>query len=70
MLAKLEKFKSVFSAKSNGSDDEPVRKKDENLSDWMGVGLKFTPEAGKVLFSFLMHHGEPIHFDSGCDYNG
>ncbi|XP_022867941.1 peptidyl-prolyl cis-trans isomerase CYP57-like [Olea europaea var. sylvestris] len=47
VLAKLEKFKSVFSAKSNGSDDEPVRKKDENLSDWMGVGLKFTPEAGK-----------------------
>lgn len=47
VLAKLEKFKSVFSAKSNGSDGEPVRKKEENLSDWMGVRLKFTPEAGK-----------------------
>lgn len=39
VLAKLEKFKESFSAKSDGNDDD--------ISDWRGVRLKFAPEFGK-----------------------
>lgn len=57
MLAKLEKFKQSISAKpftsSNEpvaftSSSEPVDNKEEDLSDWKKVKLKFAPERGKV----------------------
>ncbi|KAL2237115.1 UNVERIFIED_CONTAM: Peptidyl-prolyl cis-trans isomerase CYP57 [Sesamum indicum] len=47
ILAKLEKFKSTFSTKSEGSNGEHGGRKDDDLSDWMGVTLKFAPEPGK-----------------------
>lgn len=46
MLAKLEKFKSGLFAKANGSTNAV---KEEELSDWAAVTLKFAPEPGKVL---------------------
>jgi len=57
VLAKLEKFKQSISAKpftsSNEpvvltSSSEPVDNKEEDLSDWKNVKLKFAPERGKV----------------------
>ncbi|KAL8537459.1 hypothetical protein ACS0TY_012548 [Phlomoides rotata] len=47
VLAKLEKFKSAFSTKSEGSKSEPASAKEEDLSGWMGVELKFAPEPRK-----------------------
>ncbi|KAL0330680.1 UNVERIFIED_CONTAM: Peptidyl-prolyl cis-trans isomerase CYP57 [Sesamum angustifolium] len=47
ILSKLEKFKSAFSTKSEGSNGEHGGRKDDDLSDWMGVTLKFAPEPGK-----------------------
>ncbi|CAE6162653.1 unnamed protein product [Arabidopsis arenosa] len=56
VLAKLEKFKQSISAKpftsSNEpvaftSSSEPVDNKEEDLSDWKKVKLKFAPERGK-----------------------
>ncbi|KAK6119577.1 hypothetical protein DH2020_046679 [Rehmannia glutinosa] len=47
VLAKLEKFKSAFSTKSKGSNDEHAGDKDDDMSDWMGVELKFAREPGK-----------------------
>jgi peptidyl-prolyl cis-trans isomerase SDCCAG10 len=56
VLAKLEKFKQSISAKpftsSNEpvvltSSSEPVDNKEEDLSDWKNVKLKFAPERGK-----------------------
>ncbi|XP_016496994.1 peptidyl-prolyl cis-trans isomerase CYP57 isoform X1 [Nicotiana tabacum] len=44
VLAKLEKFKSGVFAKSNGSTNAG---KEEELSDWAAVTLKFAPEPGK-----------------------
>ncbi|KAG5591208.1 hypothetical protein H5410_041722, partial [Solanum commersonii] len=44
MLAKLEKFKAGLSAKANESANAI---KEEELSDWAAVTLKFTPEPGK-----------------------
>lgn len=57
MLAKLEKFKQSISAKpftlsskpvAMTSSSEPVDNKEEDLSDWKNVKLKFAPERGKV----------------------
>ncbi|XP_009622702.1 peptidyl-prolyl cis-trans isomerase CYP57 isoform X2 [Nicotiana tomentosiformis] len=44
VLAKLEKFKSGLFAKANGSTNAV---KEEELSDWAAVTLKFAPEPGK-----------------------
>lgn len=49
ILAKLEKFKSTFSAKSNTSNSDTS--KNDDSSDWMGVQLKFAPEPGKNTMS-------------------
>ncbi|KAL0330460.1 UNVERIFIED_CONTAM: Peptidyl-prolyl cis-trans isomerase CYP57 [Sesamum radiatum] len=38
---------SAFSTKSEGSNGEHGGRKDDDLSDWMGVTLKFAPEPGK-----------------------
>lgn len=48
MLAKLEKFKQSISAKPFTSSSEPVDNKEEDVSDWKKVKLKFGPEHGKV----------------------
>ncbi|KAL1219551.1 Peptidyl-prolyl cis-trans isomerase CYP57 [Cardamine amara subsp. amara] len=47
VLAKLEKFKQSISAKPFTSSSEPVDNKEEDLSDWKKVKLKFAPERGK-----------------------
>ncbi|KAL3650739.1 cytochrome P450 monooxygenase 57 [Castilleja foliolosa] len=49
VLAKLERFKSNFSTKFQSSFNEKSGGKDvdEDLSDWMGVELKFAPEPGE-----------------------
>ncbi|KAL7159172.1 hypothetical protein ABFS83_01G010500 [Erythranthe nasuta] len=43
ILAKLQNFKSAVLTKAEGSSGA----KDDDLSDWMGVELKFAPEHGK-----------------------
>lgn len=48
VLAKLEKFKSGIAAKSNKSASDTGDTKDEDLSDWKTVRLKFAPDHGKV----------------------
>lgn len=47
VLAKLEKFKATMSSKSVGADGESGGHKDEDLSDWTKVKLKFEPQSGK-----------------------
>ncbi|XP_020236449.1 peptidyl-prolyl cis-trans isomerase CYP57 isoform X2 [Cajanus cajan] len=47
VLAKLEKFKSSLSAKATPPTDESEDVKNEELSDWRDVTLKFAPESGK-----------------------
>ncbi|KAK4491017.1 hypothetical protein RD792_001738 [Penstemon davidsonii] len=47
VLKKLEMFKSALSTNSKGSDGDHTGGKDGELSDWMGVTLKFVPEPGK-----------------------
>ncbi|KAL1222340.1 Peptidyl-prolyl cis-trans isomerase CYP57 [Cardamine amara subsp. amara] len=47
VLAKLEKFKQSISAKPFTSSSEPVDNKEEDLSDWKKVKLKFAPERRK-----------------------
>ncbi|XP_052209918.1 peptidyl-prolyl cis-trans isomerase CYP57 [Diospyros lotus] len=47
VLAKLEKFKKAISATNDESNGKPEGGKDENLSDWTTVDLKFAPEPGK-----------------------
>ncbi|KAL2318016.1 hypothetical protein Fmac_031892 [Flemingia macrophylla] len=47
VLAKLEKFKSSLSAKATPPTDESEDVKNEELSDWKEVTLKFAPETGK-----------------------
>ncbi|KFK29908.1 hypothetical protein AALP_AA7G194000 [Arabis alpina] len=48
VLAKLEKFKQSISAKPFTSSSEPVEDdKEEDVSDWKKVKLKFAPEHGK-----------------------
>ncbi|PIN21549.1 Peptidyl-prolyl cis-trans isomerase [Handroanthus impetiginosus] len=47
VLAKLERFKSVFLNNSKGANGEHAGDKADDLSDWMGVELKFAPEPGK-----------------------
>lgn len=59
MLAKLEKFKATMSSKSVGADGESGGHKDEDLSDWTKVKLKFEPQSGKV-FSFLFISLPPL----------
>lgn len=51
MLAKLEKFKAGLSAKANESASAV---KDEDLSDWAAVTLKFAPERGKVFEVYIL----------------
>ncbi|KAK6140733.1 hypothetical protein DH2020_025531 [Rehmannia glutinosa] len=48
-----KKFKSAFSTKSKGSNDEHAGDKDDDMSDWMGVELKFAREPGKVVLCSL-----------------
>uniref|UniRef100_A0A166ERV7 PPIase cyclophilin-type domain-containing protein n=1 Tax=Daucus carota subsp. sativus TaxID=79200 RepID=A0A166ERV7_DAUCS len=48
VLAKLEKFKATMSSKSVGADGESGGHKDEDLSDWTKVKLKFEPQSGKM----------------------
>ncbi|XP_024005906.1 peptidyl-prolyl cis-trans isomerase CYP57 isoform X2 [Eutrema salsugineum] len=47
VLAKLEKFKQSISAKPFTSSSEPGDNKEEDVSDWKKVKLKFAPESGK-----------------------
>ncbi|KAL1552328.1 cytochrome P450 monooxygenase 57 [Salvia divinorum] len=47
VLTKLENFKSAFSTKFKGSNGDDAGAKDEDVSGWMGVELKFAPEPGK-----------------------
>ncbi|KAL6965770.1 cytochrome P450 monooxygenase 57 [Sarracenia purpurea var. burkii] len=47
VLAKLEKFKNTMSAKPVESNSKPLGDNGEDLSDWVGASLKFTPEPGK-----------------------
>lgn len=42
-----------MSSKSVGADGESGGHKDEDLSDWTKVKLKFEPPSGKVFFSSL-----------------
>ncbi|XP_073129450.1 peptidyl-prolyl cis-trans isomerase CYP57 [Henckelia pumila] len=46
VLAKLQMFKSAVSTKSKSSNDENAGG-DDDSANWMGVSLRFTPEAGK-----------------------
>ncbi|KAH6828482.1 Cyclophilin-like peptidyl-prolyl cis-trans isomerase family protein [Perilla frutescens var. hirtella] len=48
VLAKLDKFKSAFSTKFKGSNSGDAADKEEDVSGWMGVELKFAPERGKT----------------------
>ncbi|KAF7135744.1 hypothetical protein RHSIM_Rhsim08G0158500 [Rhododendron simsii] len=47
VLAKLEKFKNTISTKSVESNSKAQGGNDEDLSDWVGVKLKFASESGK-----------------------
>ncbi|CAJ1972014.1 unnamed protein product [Sphenostylis stenocarpa] len=47
VLAKLEKFKNSLAAKTTPPAAESGDVNNEELSDWRGVSLKFTPESGK-----------------------
>ncbi|KOM48751.1 hypothetical protein LR48_Vigan07g245500 [Vigna angularis] len=47
VLAKLQKFKNSLAAKETLPASESEDVKNEDLSDWKGVSLKFTPESGK-----------------------
>lgn len=55
VLAKLEKFKNALSAKATPTTGESTQVKDEELSDWKSVSLKFAPVSGKVSFLFAFH---------------
>ncbi|XP_019457819.1 PREDICTED: peptidyl-prolyl cis-trans isomerase CYP57 isoform X1 [Lupinus angustifolius] len=47
VLAKLEKFKNALSAKTTSTTGESGDGKEEELSDWKVVDLKFAPQDGK-----------------------
>ena len=68
MLAKLEKFKAAISAKSTGSNTDVRGDKNEDLSDWIDVSLKFAPDSGKVCFIFLftLQHQSLVSFFDGA----